>query len=187
MAKEITIPGGKAFFREKYTGRGIKLMRSAGLSAASNLSEYPELFEPARRGESEEERTERLGKIKLRIDPIQAQFWDNMREATVLASLESWTLDLPLPTSTEELEELDGDLYEALLDAVGGMSAKDLETNFNPTGEKLDPNSPLDEQSPTTGSESSSGPSSESPLLGSMETPSTGGSPISGESSSPAL
>lgn len=185
MAREVEIPGGKAFFKEKHTGAGKKKLRAAALSAATNLSDYPELFEPGPPNETDEQRTERLAPALagMRLTPLQAEVWDNMREATVIATLESWTLDGPIPSTIEALENLDGDLYDALLDAVGGVSAQQLETDFS--AKPITPGDPASKETPTTGSSDSLSPSEDPALNLSTTTPGSDGSPTSGESSSP--
>ncbi len=151
--KEVTIPGGTAHFRERdadeISGRAVKIMRAAAVAAATTLADYPQLFEPPRAGESDEQREERLNEeLKgVALSTEQAMAWDNMREATVVALLADWTLERPLPT-LQTIGDLPEKLYDALLDAVGGVSAADLETDFNP-GTENDENG---EPRPTSGS-----------------------------------
>lgn len=178
--KEVEIPGGLAYFNTKPTGRSKKKIRAAGISAAMALSDYPELFEGPREGESDEDRAARLELVKLRLTPEQAEFRDNMREAVVLAMLNYWTLDIPVPRNTESLEDLDGDLYDALLDAADELET--AETDFSPVPIKANGEG---KESPTTGS-SDLQPQSEDPVEN-LSTPILGsdGSPTDGDSSSP--
>lgn len=179
MSTEIAIPGGKVYFREKQTGRGKKLLRAAGISVATNLSEYPELLEPPREGESPEARAERIDALRVRLTPQQAEFLDNIREATVLALLESWTLDKPLPRTVDELESLDEDLYDALLDSVMEIPGAKEDTDF-----QVVPVSEANKDRPTSGSSDSDGPSDSSAMPGeSTTTPGSTGSPTNGDSS----
>jgi len=74
---------------------------------------------------------------------------DNVR---LLVHLESWTLDTPLPTNLEEIENMDEDVFNALIAEI----------------EKLPPPpsfgfTPVGVDSPTAGSPSSNGQSKESP------------------------
>jgi hypothetical protein len=158
--REVEVPGGKAYLRERgqdeIPGRAIKLIRASAMSAGSQLSDYPELFEDGPKGETDEQRNERLSPVlegmKLSIE--QAMAWDNMREASAVALLASWTLDRPLP-KLDTIGDLPEDLYDALLDAVGGVSAAELEVNFEVTN----PKAPGYDETPTPGSESSNTPS----------------------------
>jgi hypothetical protein len=71
----------------------------------------------------------------MALSTRQAMAWDNVREAAAVALLKSWTLDRPLPT-LETIGDLPDDLYEALLDEVGGVSAADIETDFSAPAKK---------------------------------------------------
>lgn len=164
MKEDIEIPGGRATFwepsDEDMPGRGVKVLKAAAAAAVSQLAEFPEIFEPPREGETAEQRTERLSErlngMALNID--QAMALDNLREATVVATLKSWTLDRRLPT-LDTVGDLPHELYEALLELVGGMSAAQLEENFNPTGDALNPLGDPNDRTPTGDSGSSDGPS----------------------------
>lgn len=172
--RDVEIPGGTAKFletsgesRDEIPGRAVKLIKAGSMAALTQLSDYPELFEPPRmvrdnesgedRPETPEERSARLdSRLKgMRLSVEQAMAFDNMREATVVALLHSWTLDRRLPT-LETIGDLDGDLYSALLAAAGGMSAAELEENFKETGDPHD-------EVPTGGFGSSSDGSKASP------------------------
>ncbi len=182
--REVPILGGTASFREPGVdaihGDTKKLIRAAGIAAASQLSEYPELFEPAREGESDDQRAERLGTrlegMVMSID--QAMAWDNMREATVIALLKSWTLDRPLPTMKTLGGDDYADVYDALLESVGGVGATELEADFSPT-KKIDTSTPTDDSGSSNG-HSMADP--ESPLT---TTPGSATAPIAGDVSTP--
>jgi hypothetical protein len=179
--RTVEIPGGTADFREQgkdeIPGRSVKLMRAAAVAAASELSSFPELFEPGRPGETDAERTARLAPRMegVAFSTRQAMAWDNVREATVVALLKTWTLDRSLPT-LESIGDLPDDLYDALLNEVGGMSAADIEVDFSP------PDRAGLEESPT-------GPSSGSdmPLRDEVEMPPTPMSSNDGESTDTAV
>lgn len=182
MKEAVKIPGGTANFRDandpELPGRSVKILKAAATSAVSHLSDYPELFEPQREGESEEDRNTRLdGRLQgMKLSVDQAMALDNLREATVVATLESWTLDRRLPT-LDTIGDLPAELYNALLEQAGGLSAIQLEENFNAT---KDPN----DGAPTGDSGSSDGPSKPGPESLPMTTSSTDTAPSSGESSS---
>lgn len=179
--KEVEVPGGKASFRERgvdeIPGRARKLIRAAALSAGTVLP--PEFLEDARKGETDEERAARLRPL-MQLSPLQMEFWDNMREAAAVGMLARWTLDRPLPTLAT-IGDLPEDLYDALLDAVGGVSAADLQENF----EGSDPKAPGYKETPTTDSSGSEWPSEAAQPKESTSTPPSGTPPTNGASSSP--
>lgn len=201
--RDVEIPGGTAKFletsgenRDEIPGRAVKLIKASSLAAMTQLADYPELFEPLRtvedesgekRPETADERQARLAPVLkgLRLTTEQAMAFDNMREATVVATLHSWTLDRRLPT-LETIGDLDGELYGALLEAVGGVSAAELEETFeDKTGKP--PNETRGEVAtdPTGRSGSSSESSPETPQLAQTPTSGDGTSRSDGEASSP--
>lgn len=188
MATEVEIPGGKAFFRERgvdpIPGDSVKLIKSAYRAARVTLAEFPQFFEEQREGESDEEYEERIaGMMKgVVLTTEQAMVWEELREATVVATLKSWTLDRPLPT-LRTIGDLDQDLYEALLDAAGGIGAQQLETDFSVKRDKIDP--ATGEEFPTGGSSDSEWPSETDRESPSTTTSSTDSAPSSGGDSSP--
>lgn len=192
--RQVEVPGGTAFFREPekdaMPGRAVKLIKAAALSAGSQLSDYPEIFEPPKtvkdettgeeRAETDRERTARLSPRldSLRLSVEQAMAFDTLREATVVGTLDHWTLGQKLPTF-ETIGDLPNDLYEALLEAVGGVSAAQLEEDFERTGDPSD-------EVPTGSSGLSESPSKDVPELTSTPTSSTATSPSDGDDFSPA-
>ncbi len=184
----VPIPGGTANFRERghdeIPGRSVKLIRAAALAAASELADYPQLFEPPREGETDEQRQERLGESlkDMVLSTEQAMSWDNVREATAVAMLASWSLDRPLPTLAT-IGDLPEDLYDALLTAVGGVSAGELETDFTPKIAKRDP--VTGEEFPTGASDASNGPSEATPSNLSTQTPENAGESTGTDLSTP--
>lgn len=182
--REVEIPDGKALFLERghdeIPGRAVKLIRAAAASAATQFSEYPELLEAPREGETVEQRTERLTPrlSGLTLNVEQAMAWDNLREASVVALLKSWTLDRPLPTLAT-IGTLPEPLYDALLDAVGGISADELVERFEPNPERIDPET--GEERPTTAFDGSDGVSKAE-----AESPSTSAPESAGENTSTA-
>lgn len=152
---------GKVLLRElnkdEIPGRAVKLIRAAALAAQTALSAYPQLFEPAPKGETDAERTKRLESVlsgvTLSLD--QAMVWDNLREASAVSLIVSWTFDRPLPTIAT-IGTLPSDLYDALLDAAGGVSAAQLEEDFSVTP-PTDKIGPTGEERPTGAFDGSNG------------------------------
>jgi hypothetical protein len=100
-------------------------------------------------------------------------------KATVLASLMTWSLPIPIPQTLAEVEEMPADIYDALEDAVRGEAlTKGAETDFS-----VNP----DESSPTEPSGGSSGPlraSTETPQSSTGEPSSSGTSTATGKPTS---
>jgi hypothetical protein len=182
--KEIDLPvtpdspsGGKAYFREsgvdRIPGRSTKIIKAAAMAALTSLAEFPEFFQDPLPGEATDARDARLAErfAGRSLTTEQAMVLDNVREAAAAAMIDSWTLNKPLPTLAT-IGNLDGDLYEALLDAIGGISAAALSedfsirpgvTNETPTDDCGSSDGPLKadpQSSPTPTSLSDSGPSS---------------------------
>lgn len=180
--KEVELPGGgTATFREpgvdEMPGRAVKLIKAATSAAYSQLAGYPEVFSRAPEDETPEQRAERLAPLEnLRFTTEQAMAWDNMREAVVVATIKSWTLERHLPT-LETIGDLPSDLYMALLNAVGGVSAADIELDLEATG------SPKDEV-PTGSSGSSNDGSTENQPSTQTPSSSSDNSASSGDDSS---
>lgn len=202
--RDVEIPGGTATFletsgesRDEIPGRAVKLIKAATMAASTQLADYPEIFAPPievedeetkeKRPETSEEREARLAPVLkgVRFTTEQAMAFDNMREATVVALLHSWTLGRRLPT-LETIGDLPQDLYEALLGAVGGMSSHEIEENFDDTTGRP-PNFALGEEAedPTGGSGSSSSSSKEDPQSTQIPTSQSVTSQSDGGSSSP--
>lgn len=153
--RDVPIPGGSAKFKtkEELLGRDSKRIKAAVLSAQNALAQLGEEAS-IKEGETREQAGQRLAKY-LETHPLQLSEEDamkllTMKEATVLAYLHSWTLDLPLPTTIEALGALPSPLYDALDDAIGGdlmdATTQAVDTEVNP-----------DMSSPTGPSSSSDG------------------------------
>jgi hypothetical protein len=141
--KVVTLPtGGTASFRdpEEILGRGKKALRGALMSAFGLVNKVPAFQEGKREDETNDEFVARLGDeiAKAQLDPADFEALENVREAAVIAQLDSWSLGIPLPTM-RTLATLNGDLYDALLAAVGNVPGEALGAGFS---ENSDPESP---------------------------------------------
>lgn len=150
--RTISLPNdatAELYDAKEVKGRGRKLVRAAMIAAGPLLAQLPsQAFAPGTEGESPQQQAERMNAVlaKATISPEQAEALDTLREAAVLAQLVSWSLPQPIPTTREELEDLDGLLFDALLAAVSDTVtevAKGEDFGINP-----------DPSSPTSGSES---------------------------------
>lgn len=122
---EIEIPGGKATLKDKLTVRERRQIEAIMFRGLSGAEQAPD-------------GTIRVGSGTTSSDTV----W-SLEDTKFLLYLESWTLDKPLPTTREELMDLDADLFDAVVKAVDAMTAA-VDTSPSP-----------DRQSPTIGSPSS--------------------------------
>lgn len=141
--RTVDIPGGTATFREaeELRARDSDLIEAAAYAAQPALSKMPlEAIQPVD-GEPEADAAGRLAEAVKDVT-FSMDEWlliTQLRRATVVATLESWTLDRPLPTM-QTVGDLPRDLMAALDAAIGGVPAQ---TDFSPT---------TDHESPTGGS-----------------------------------
>lgn len=182
----IDIPGGVAKIKDPadLRGRDTKLIKAYALAAQSVLAKIPEEARP-QPDESKEEAGKRMQKY-LEDHPLQLTGEEGMKmldlkEATMVAYLASWTLDIPLPTM-ETIGDLPDAIYQALDDAVGGDAIKiatsSVDFDVNP-----------DKNSPTGPSKSSDSISRAEVSMDqeSIQKSANGTDPSAGESSSVSL
>lgn len=152
--KVVQIMGGTALIREQadLRGRDRMLIKAAAMAAASAIEKMPDsVREGQQEGETEEEAQKRMaqevGALDLTIGESMALL--ELRQATMIACLDSWTLNLPLPTF-DNVGDLPADLYDALDAAIGGVTtavaaAVDFEPQpgqENPTGSSSSSDAP---------------------------------------------
>ncbi len=141
--RTVDIPGGTAELREKLDMkvRHRRLVESAALAAASAVAKLP--------GDREELEALDMSKLDLTKDEADGLF--ALQDATIIATLASWTLPDALPT-VGTVQDLDQELYDALAAATS-----DIGTSIA-TGIDFDPSSPADpgfEGTPTVPSDGS--------------------------------
>lgn len=144
MSTQKPILGGNAVFRDmdELRGRDRNLIKAAAASAAGYFAKLPpELLKPGPEGETPDQMVVRVTPL---MEGIVFTWQENLalielRQATVVAMLQAWDLDQPLPTM-ETIGDLEGELYDSLDAAVGGVSAAvALGVNLDPSP---DPGSP---------------------------------------------
>ena len=141
MSTQKDILGGQAVFRdmEDMRGRDRNLIKAAAAAATGYFSKLPpEVMEPGPEGETPEEMVARTTPL---LEGLAFTWQENLamlelRQATVVAMLQSWTLDRPLPTM-DTIGDLEGDLYDSLDEAIGGVTTAiaqgvDLEPSPDP-------------------------------------------------------
>lgn len=123
----VDIPGGTATFRDKLTTeRHRRPIKRAAFRAAGAISKLPQ-ERPDEGGIKE-----LLAALPLTRDEADSLL--DLYDATILAFLESWTLDRPLPTCEDDLLDLDSEVYDALQDAASKLQTPDAvaDTDFSP-------------------------------------------------------
>lgn len=144
MSQSIPIPGGYAVFRENLKVRQRRLIETAGIQAVRALGKLPN---EVTKGEIDPT-TVALDALDLSDSEADSIFF--IQDAAILAYLESWTLDRPLPTK-ETIGDLEVELYDALVEGARKVQEKAPPVvNFATT-------SPKDTDSPFSSSELSNG------------------------------
>lgn len=180
--KTVELPGGHtATLRDdnEMLGRGKRTMRAAMMGAAGLYAKLPTLQAgPPKDPEADGAAFMSQVSDEIRAAHLDASDWEaleRLREASVVALFESWTLPLPAPTM-ETIGTLDGDTYDALLQGVGALPTAAL-SGFTESG---DPETPTSDSA--SSDTSSKDEEAESTLI---PTSSNAGSPTDGASSSP--
>lgn len=147
MSQKVDIPGGFAIIRDQdeLRGRDRMLIKAAAMAASSAIEKLPSSVTEGQDEDEDEEvaqlrQAREVAAMKLTIDESLALL--QLRQATIVATLQDWSLDLPLPKTMDDLGDLPADLFDALDTAIGGVStavaaAQDFEAQpgkENPTG-----------------------------------------------------
>lgn len=159
-------------------GRDRLLLKAAALAASSALAKIPPGLYDEVDGEPDDVRRVRIeaGLAEVNWTFDEAMAMQELRQATVVARLVSWSLKEPLPTMAT-IGDLPGELYDALVEAAGGGVTPDA-TDFEAHPDK---------ERPTGGSSDSDGLSTAADETEeSTTTPQTDGGSTATESSTPA-
>ena len=132
--KTVEIPGGTAQLRERseLRGRDENLIKAASMAAAKAVVKVAGIDDTPRDGETNEEATARAEAEAESVDLTWQESLSllELRQAVIVAVLEHWTLERPLPTMAT-IGDLPAELYNALDEAIGGEAIK-LGTDFSP-------------------------------------------------------
>jgi hypothetical protein len=145
--KTVEIKGGTANMREQHEikVRDRRLVESSAVAASSALSKLP----------SDKAELEELELSQMNLSRPEANALFELQDATIVASLVSWTLPEPIP-DLDTIGDMDPEVYDKLAEATRTIGASiATKVNFEPT----DPRSPEFESSPTTPSDVSEGAS----------------------------
>lgn len=145
--RTVEIPDGTAAFREadELTGRQSDLIEAATMSVASVFAKLPEVDVKREADEADDAYAARVNDAANEaFEAITLSFDESMRlvewrRAMVFATLDSWSLDRPLPKTMDDLADLPGPLARALNAAVGGAM---MQVGTDYTSPDPDPQSP---------------------------------------------
>ena len=160
MSTAVDLPdGGTAYLRDPadLRERHKRLIRTAMVPLAEVFAAVPEELAKAASGDGPEAVAARMEAQRIVTRGIktrqQAAAMNEVDDAVVVASLLRWTLPDELPTM-DTIQDLDPDVYAALLKAVGGQSAAVVQASF-PTDFSTKPKK--DVNAPFGGSNASAG------------------------------
>ncbi len=145
MSVEITIPGGSATL---LSNKELTPRRRRPLEAAE-LQQLP-LFTKIRNARrvvsptGEVEENDGLWGPDLLLTDRDVELLTSYSDKKIVARLSAWTLDLPLPKTTDELLDIPGPVYDALQAGVVQAEAADGVNPFEPSEATLE-----DAESPT--------------------------------------
>ena len=107
--RTITIPGGTALLREReeIKVRHRRLIEAASVAAASAVSKLPQ----------DNTNLDMVQIASLDLTAAEANSLFALQDATIIATLESWTLPDPIPT-LDTIGDLDPGLYDAVAEAT---------------------------------------------------------------------
>lgn len=129
MSTAITLPGGVAILKDdaELTNKQVKFLRRAAREATSIALELQEI------GYNEENPDTWNLLAKLPDDAYERL--DIFQRTCVIVRLQSWTLDLPMPTTVDEVDDLPRPVVVPLLNAAADIKLTD---DFEPTPEAVD-------------------------------------------------
>jgi hypothetical protein len=152
MSVEISIPGGTAvlFSNKELTPRRRRPLQQADLIQGPLFAKIRE----ARRvvgPDGQVEETEGLWGPDLVLTDRDAEILTSYQDKKIIARLASWTLDLPLPTTTDALLDIPGDVYDALALGIVKAEAADGPNPFVPSEGTPEAPGTLDDPASPTG------------------------------------
>jgi len=139
MSKTVKIPGGTAeLFEPKELTPRRRIPAKAVLYRADDLLSK---IANARRVESpggDIEENPALNGPDVRLTQYEAETLEHLQYATTWGYLKSWTLNIPLPATFEDLLDVPSEVTEALNAAVQKMGNPDIADDFEMTTETLE-------------------------------------------------
>lgn len=134
MSVEITIPGGTATM---LTNKELTPRRRRPLEVADIMTKP--LFEKIRvartitKADGTSETNPGLWGPDLVLTERDAELLTDYSDKKIIARLSGWTLSIPMPTSTDALLDIPGEVYDALALGVVTAEAADTVNQFLPS------------------------------------------------------
>jgi hypothetical protein len=149
MSVEITIPGGTATLltNKELTPRRRRPLEQADIMNGPLMTKIRD----ARRVVSptgEVEENPGLWGPELVLTERDAQLLTSYQDKKIIARLASWTIELPLPTTTDALLDVPGDVYDAL---AAGLVRAEVADGVNPFVPSAGDGGTLDDAESPTG------------------------------------
>ena len=141
MSTTVDIPGGQAVLRDKLKQRQRRELEIAMFAIESVVEKLQTAGVKIEAGMKPQD----VDTSGVKFTAQEARAMLDFQDATILAFLESWTLQQPVPTTAEQLGDVDTDVYDALAEATRGLGAGAVDVSENPA-----PESPT---GPSSGSE----------------------------------
>lgn len=147
MSTTVEIPGGTAELYEygELTPRRQRPVKELGLRLGDLINRLQNAYSiTSADGEEAGAPLPGLTGEPVEISEEQAALLTLFSDRVTIMWLKSWTLDIPLPTNTDELLDIPTPVYDELSKACAKAQASTRESEFEPSKETL-----ADETSPT--------------------------------------
>ena len=156
MSKSFDIPGGTAVFREQLTTERQRRPLKVAMMGIPDIIDIAKDLPEGMEDKTLEEIGEAMKEAGVEVDMTggRAVAFLDVQDAVILAYLESWTLDRPLPKTMDEVLDLDSDLYDALTksasEVYGTAKSPDVNTEVQPGLENPTDESSSSSEMPST-------------------------------------
>lgn len=126
MSSTITIPGGTAelFTKHELTPRRRRPLEKLDVQNGPLLTKI-RLARTITKADGTTEENPGLFGPDLILTDHDAELLTNYNDAKVVSRLKSWTLEAPVPTTTDQLLDVPGDVYDALSAGVAALLAEE--------------------------------------------------------------
>lgn len=139
MSKTVSIPGGTAelYDRTELTPRR-RIPAKALLYRADDLLTKLSVARTVESPTGEVEENPGLTGPALRLTQHEAETLEHLQYATTWGWLKSWTLDIPLPATWEDLLDVSSDITDALNEAVQQLKNPDVAADMEISAKTLE-------------------------------------------------
>lgn len=138
MSSTVDIPGGTAelFDRNELTPRR-RIPAKALLYRADDLLAKIASARTLTKPDGESDTRPALSGEDVRLTQYEAETLEHLQYATTWGWLKSWTLDIPFPTTWEDLLDVPSDVTDALNAAVQKLGNPEVADDFEMSAETL--------------------------------------------------